>query len=264
MLVIFFYCSACTSIKKNINSGSIATKQNNSWKIVFEDHFNTDGRFDENKWEYCTRGKAAWARYLTSSPDYVYQSNGNLNLKMDNSAIVGDTIPYHAAGIQTKGKFSFLYGKIEVRAQFKAGKGSWPAIWMMPETSRYGNWPKSGEIDIMEHVNNEKYIHQTIHNASSTNQKGVSTSTHTSTYYENQYHVYSVVWETDAVHFYINDTLQYTYYRLEDADYESWPFDQPFYVILNQSGGLGWPGRVDDRVLPFEMKVDWVKIYQRN
>ena len=118
-----------------------------SWKLIFSDEFKTKSNFDAKKWSYATRGNAAWTRYLTSSPDYVYQKKGNLVVRMDNKVIAGDDVPYHSGGINTSGKFSFLYGKVEVRAKFKGGKGSWPAIWMMPEhPAAYGGWPASGEI----------------------------------------------------------------------------------------------------------------------
>jgi beta-glucanase (GH16 family) len=234
------------------------------WKLVFSDKFNSKGAFDERKWVYSSRGNPAWARYLTASPEYVYQKGGKLLLKMDKANISGDSTPYHSAGIQSSGKFSFLYGKVEVRAKFTKGKGSWPAIWMMPEGSGvYGGWPNSGEIDIMEHVNNESKIHQTIHNRAVTNAKGASTATHQSAYNVDDFNTYGIIWNADAIEFYVNGLLQYTYAKPQGATFKEWPFDKPFYLILNQAGGAGWPGALAERDLPFEMQVDWVKVYQQ-
>jgi beta-glucanase (GH16 family) len=233
------------------------------WKLIFSDKFRSRGSFDESKWQYSSRQSPAWARYLTASKDYVQQKSGKLVLRMDKAEIPGDSLPYHSGGIQTSTKFSMLYGKVEVRAKFSKGKGSWPAIWMMPELpAAYGNWPNSGEIDIMEHVNNEKHVHQTIHNAAVTNAAGASNATHQASYKEGEFNTYGIIWKPNVIEFYVNDVLQYTYAKPAGGSSREWPFDKPFYLILNQSGGAGWPGVLDEADLPFEMRVDWVKVYQ--
>lgn len=257
--------SAASSISSLQPPETTASRKNEpKWKLVFSDKFNSKGGFDERKWVYSSRGNPAWARYLTASSDYVYQKSGKLLLKMDKANLPGDSLPYHSAGIQSSGKFSLLYGKVEVRAKFKKGKGSWPAIWMMPEGSgAYGGWPNSGEIDIMEHVNNEPHVHQTIHNAAVTNAKGASTATHQATYNADEFNTYGIIWNADAIQFYVNGLLQYTYAKPAHASFKGWPFDKPFYLILNQAGGAGWPGALEEQDLPFEMQVDWVKVYQQ-
>lgn len=231
--------------------------------MIFQDEFNASGSFDTTKWSYCKRMHPAWAKYLTPSPDYAFLDGGNLVVRMDNKKFAGDNVPYHSGGIQTKGKFHFLYGKIEVRAKFSGGRGSWPAIWMMPEKDTYGGWPASGEIDIMEHVNNESIMHQTIHNAAVTNASGGSTATKSSPFKAGDYNVYGIEWAPDKIEFYVNDSLTYTYAKPLNSTFREWPFDQPFYIILNQSGGEGWPGPITDADLPFQMHVDWVRVYQK-
>ncbi|WP_162618619.1 family 16 glycosylhydrolase [Pedobacter yulinensis] len=234
------------------------------WRLVFSDEFRSAGKFNAGSWTYCERGSAAWTRYLTSSPDYVYQAGGNLVLRMDNAIIAGDAVPYHSGGIMTSSKFSIRYGKIEVRARFSKGKGSWPAIWMMPELpTAYGGWPNSGEIDIMEHVNNENVVHQTIHNSAVTNEKGASTATHQASYHADDYNTYGIVWNPGSIEFYVNGEHQYTYKKETAAGSKQWPFDRPFYIILNQAGAVGWPGPANNADLPFEMKVDWVRVYKQ-
>lgn len=251
----------------NTNSvGSKNTQINQSkkkWKLIFEDSFNNDGEFDKSKWSYSPRWHPAWAKFLTEGKDYVNQENGMLVLRMDNKVIKDDPIQYHSGGIQTAQKFSFKYGKVEVRAKFNHGKGSWPAIWMMPEQPHlYGDWPNSGEIDIMEHVNNELMVHQTVHTKSETNADGASRSTHQSPYKINDFNIYGIIWDSSKIEFYLNGELQYTYNKVDQGTSIQWPFDVPFYIILNQSGGAGWPGKIDDKDLPFEMKIDYVKVYQ--
>ena len=268
-LTLILACSALqikaqSAITSNPQQQSLSAKAQVKWKLEFSDKFNAKGAFDQSKWAYSSRGNAAWTRFLTASPDYAYQKGGKLLLKMDKANLPGDSVPYHSAGIQTAGKFSFLYGKVEVRAKFTKGKGSWPAIWMMPEGhGAYGGWPSSGEIDIMEHVNNEPLVHQTIHNSAMTNAKGASTATHQAGYNADDFNTYGIIWNADAIQFYVNDVLQYTYAKPAAATTREWPFDKPFYLILNQAGGAGWPGALDEQDLPFEMQVDWVKVYQQ-
>ena len=233
------------------------------WHLIFSDEFNTTGKFDPSKWKYSPRAHPAWAKYLTPSPKYVSQNGKGLLLKMDNAVINGDPAPYHSGGIQTATKFSFLYGKVEVRAKFNHGQGSWPAIWMMPETPvAYGDWPNSGEVDIMEHVNFENVIHHTIHCGTATDKEGGSTATKSAAYNTADYNIYGIVWEPTEIKFYVNNILQYTYAKKVNATPAQWPFDKPFYIILNQSGGAGWPGEIKNTDLPFQMKIDWIRVYQ--
>lgn len=260
--VVYSFLLSCSAAHSVVTSNP-KTAASQTWDLIFQDEFNTAGSFDSSKWEYCQRKPSAWSRYLTQSSDYAFQEGGNLVLKMDGKAIPVDSVPYHSGGVQTKGKFSFTYGKVEVRAKFTGGRGSWPAIWMMPADNSYGGWPRSGEIDIMEHVNNERMVHQTIHNASVTNSAGGSTATKSTAYDSSDYNLYGIVWMEDKIEFYVDNALQYTYNKPTGATKSEWPFDQPFYIILNQSGGAGWPGPITNADLPFTMHVDWVKVYQK-
>jgi beta-glucanase (GH16 family) len=234
-----------------------------NFQLIWSEEFNATGNFDANKWSFCPRGAPAWARYLTADAAYANLAGGNLKLRMDNAVIAGDAVPYHSGGVQSKGKFNLTYGKIEVRAKFNQGQGSWPAIWMMPDDPvAYGGWPNSGEIDIMEHVNFENVMHQTIHNGSVTNANGGSTATQSSPYNVNDFNIYSIVWTPVNIQFYVNNVLRYTYTKAANATSQQWPFDKPFYVILNQAGGAGWPGAITNSHLPFTMDVDYVRVYK--
>jgi beta-glucanase (GH16 family) len=267
-LIFIFNLILFISFQKEDTPDSVINSPNPNptpkvWNIIFEDNFNASGNFDNSKWSYCSRNNASWAKYLTSTPDYASLDGNNLVLKTDNKVISGDAVPYHSGGIETNGKFSFTYGKVEVRAKFSQGIGSWPAIWMMPATpSAYGGWPNSGEIDIMEHVNNESVIHQTIHNGAVTNSNGGSSVTKSSSYNAADFNTYGIIWSENKVEFYLNGNYIYAYNKPANATSAQWPFDKPFYLILNQSGGAGWPGPINDSNLPFQMQVDWVRVYQ--
>lgn len=243
---------------------SFAQKQVN-YKLIWSDEFRGKGIFDQNKWRYCERGKVAWNKYMTALPAYASLKKGKLLLRMDNADITNDSVAYHSGGIQSSGKFSFTYGKIEVRAKFTGGKGSWPAIWMMPEPNNaLGNgWPDGGEIDIMEHVNNDSVVYQTIHNSIVTDANGGSSASSPSPYNEKGYNLYSIEWESTSIRFYVNNHLRYTYHKKADGGFKQWPFDVPFYIILNQAGGAGWPGPINNENLPFSMQVDYVRVYKK-
>jgi len=258
--VLLSFCLLSCSKKKDPTLPPIQTPTPKVWTVIFEDNFNATGGFDNSKWSYSSRGTPAWAKYLTSTSDYVSLDGSNLILKMDNKIIAGDAVPYHSSGVETSGKFTFTYGKVEVRAKFTQGTGSWPAIWMMPASPTYGGWPNSGEIDIMEHVNNENVIHQTVHNGAVTNSNGVSSVTASSSYNINDFNTYGIIWEANKIEFYLNGLLKSTYNKPANATSAQWPYDKPFYLILNQSGGAGWPGPIADSNLPFQMQVDWVRI----
>jgi len=258
--VACFFLFSCSAFQKAAAPES--REKAGAWKLIFFDDFITNGSFDTGKWTYCSRQHPAWKKYITQGADYAHQSDDNLVLRMDDKVITSDDVPYHSGGVSTSGKFNFRYGKVEVRARFTSGKGSWPAIWMMPQDDTYGGWSRSGEIDIMEHVNNEDVVHQTIHNAAVTDASGGSTASRSATYNRDDYNLYGMIWTPDKIEFYVNNTLTYTYHKAANAPDREWPFDQPFYLILNQSGGAGWPGPIDRADLPFLLYVDWVKVYQ--
>lgn len=262
LIMMLVFVSAHAKAQNEMGSDINAPQKKVRWKQVFKDDFKKKGGFDEDKWSFCLPGNAAWAKYLTPSSDYAYQAGGKLILRMDDRSIDGNNDPYHSGGIKSHGKFGFKYGKIEVRAKFKHGQGSWPAIWMMPDSSVYGDWPNSGEIDIMEHLNRDSIVYQTLHSAGLTDSKGGSTASAKSPFKVNDFNVYSIEWTAQELRFYVNKTLGYTYKKPANATWKEWPFDQSFYIILNQSGGLGWPGPLTASDLPFLMEVDWVRVYK--
>lgn len=262
-LLVFasFALKSCGNINL-ISKSKDQVKDSSSFTLIWSDEFDKSGSFDSSKWSYAKRGHVAWNKFITQDEAYVYQKNGNLVLRMDNRKIPGDTMSYHSGGIQSSTKFNLKYGKVEVKAKFTQGKGSWPAIWMMPEPEyAKGTWPDCGEIDIMEHVNNEPVIHQTLHNAAHTAKSGVSTATKSSVYNVNDYNVYSMIWTPSKIQFYLNNDLKYTFTKQQESGNKQWPYDVPFYIILNQAGGAGWPGKLNEADLPFQMEVDYVRVY---
>ena len=134
--------------------------------LVWEEEFNYEGLPKEEDWGYDVGGEG-WGNaelqyYTEKNPDNAYVENGKLIITAWNEAYGKNE--YTSARLVTRGKKDFKYGRIEVKAKLPKGKGTWPAIWMMPTDSLYGDWPKSGEIDIMEHVGfDQDRIHGTVH-----------------------------------------------------------------------------------------------------
>ncbi|MCK7556615.1 glycoside hydrolase family 16 protein [Chitinophaga sedimenti] len=152
-----------------------------------------------------------------------------------------------------------------MKAKLPSGKGTWPAIWMLPTDWAYGDWPKSGEIDIMEHVGYD--------------QDNVHISTHTEAYYfrintqktatrriqnaSTEFHLYRVDWTPYAIRGYIDNQLLFQFTN-EGKGYTVWPFDKRFHLLLNIAVGGDWGGAqgVATDVWPAAMEVDYVRVYK--
>jgi len=234
------------------------------WTLVWEDNFEEDGAPDSAKWSFAGRGKPDWNCYCTDSPETFFVKDGLLHLKAGLNTNPSDSVKYQTGCIQTKDRFSFRYGKLEVRAKLSKGKGSWPAIWMMPQASVYGGWPDSGEIDVMEHLNFDPFVYQTLHShhIDRLGEKENPLYFATKEFTQDEFNVYGVEWYEDRLDFFVNGEKSFSYPKLEGTDDVQWPFDQEFYIILNQALGGAWVGEIHDKDLPVQMLVDWVKVYQ--
>ncbi len=190
------------------------------------------------------------------------------NLKLQNGNLIitatKDSTGYFSSRITTKNKVEFKYGTVEVRAKLPQGHGLWPAIWMLGHDIDKIGWPACGEIDIMEYVGKTPHeIHTTLHtNDSHGNSK--NTKVQTIKTIEEGFHMYKVNWTKDDIKFYIDNNLVYTFSPTV-KDKNTWPFDKPYYVILNLAigGNFGGP-EVDDSIFPQEFVIDYVKVFKDN
>lgn len=243
---------------------ALSQNKEDEWQLVWEDDFEVDGAPDPSNWSFAGRGTPDWKCYCTDSPETYFVEGGLLHLKASQHTDPADSVKYQTGCIQTKERFSFRYGKLEVRAKLSKGKGSWPAIWMMPEDSKYGGWPNSGEIDVMEHLNYDPFVYQTLHShhIDRLEEKDNPPYYATQAFDVDEFNVYGVEWFEDRLDFFVNGDMTFSYPKLEGADDKQWPFDQDFYIILNQALGGSWVGEIHDEDLPVQMLVDWVRVYQ--
>lgn len=241
--------------------------QTQGWKLVWQDEFNGTGLPDDTKWNF----EKGYVRndelqyYASKRTENAVQRDGKLVItaRNDNASLDGKIREITSASITTKE--SWLYGRVEVRAKIPSCLGSWPAIWMMPKGNKYGSWPKSGEIDIMEHVGYDpNKVHFNLHSEKYNHTKGTQrSSSYQYTGPHNDYHIYAIEWFADHIDWYFDNTKTFTVNN-DNAGWESWPFDQPFYLILNFAFGGSWGGLkgVDKTALPQEYLIDYVRIYQ--
>lgn len=232
--------------------------------LVFSDEFNKpDGTLSDSEvWTPCTRRpKVTWARFLSNSPKVAFIQDGNLVLRaIPNPDRSTDDVDMLTGGINSSQKFAFRYGRVECRALVNPFIGNFPAIWMMPKTALA--WPKGGEIDIFEQINTEQKAYSTVHSAWT---KSHPDETHSGNVNlpMNRYHVYALEWEKDVLTFFADGKKVYQYKKQNDSQ-EQWPFDKSdFYLILNQSVGDGTWAKMPDVMHTYEMRIDWIRVYQK-
>lgn len=237
---------------------------NPKWKKVWEDDFNGK-EIDSTKWSKIPKGGADWNKHMSSDTACYAQHDGKLYLKgIKNPDTLADSRPFLTGGLYTKGKFAYQYGKIEIHAKLECAEGAWPAMWMLAEQNKYGKYPNNGEIDIMEHLNQDAIIYQTTHSHYTLNLKQTDKPPHggRAKININNYNTFGLEWYPDKLIFTLNGQETFRYPRLTGVDPSQWPYDQPFYVMIDQQLGGSWVGKVNPDQLPVQMIVDWVKVYQ--
>lgn len=237
-------------------------------KLIFEDNFSLD-KLDLTKWSYDTGGHGfgnkEW-QYYTDREKNVFIDNNQLVLKAYKEQF--QNCFYTSGKIYTKNKFSFKYGRIEVKAKLPFGKGIWPAIWMMPEDNKDG-WPIGGEIDIMELIGDKtNKIYGTIHYGIPHIYSG-GTKILNEGSFSDDFNVFGVIWDEYSIRWSLNgevyhsETKWFAKNRQGKVIPYPAPFNQKFYLILNLAVGGKWPGYPDETtIFPQEFRIDYVRVYQ--
>jgi len=240
------------------------------WSLVWHDEFDGTGLPDSTKWSYDVGGKG-WGNhelqfYTDARRENARQEDGRLVIAARREPWQGSA--YTSARLVTKNKGDWSSGRFEIRARLPLGRGTWPAIWMLPTVWNLGNggWPDNGEIDIMEHVGYAPgVVHASTH--SQKNQwrnKNQRTATLPVPDAGTAFHTYTLEWDAGEMRIFVDDRHYFTS-RKDGGDWTSWPFERNFHLVLNLAVGGDWGGvkGVDESAFPQRMEVDYVRVYQR-
>jgi beta-glucanase (GH16 family) len=236
--------------------------------LEWQDVFDYEGLPNPNKWSYDV-GARRWGNGETQ----YYTKGANVTVSPGLMTLVGKIepyldSPYTSCRMTTYEKKHFQYGRIEVRAKVPANTGSWPAIWMLPVDfkEQKTSWPKCGEIDIMEHVTHLMDTHHVSLHTELYNH-GIKTQR---TYLEKrpgftkEFHTFGMDWTKDYIEFFLDGVAYKRFYRNEpgfDTSERGWPFDKPYYLIINIAIGGTWGGHVNESEYPCYFPIEFVKYY---
>lgn len=239
----------------------VAFAQKSDRKLVWEENF--DGMvLNEKDWNFeigngCPN--CGWGnneRQLYSKENHKL-ADGKLIITAKKD---GDN--YSSTRITTKGKKEFQYGYIEARAKLPTGHGIWPAFWMLGSNIDKVGWPKCGEIDILEYVGREPDMVFTSLHTQDSHGNTINTKKTKFEDIEEGFHIFAVDWNNEKMDFYVDGQLVYTF-QPDTKTEATWPFNQPFYILVNMAigGNFGGP-EVDDSIFPQQFIIDYIRVYE--
>lgn len=259
------------------------------WKLVWSEEFNTDGAYNHDVWEPETgfvrnhedqwyQGENAWQengclviearREQRENP--LFRQEGGSDWRTGRKLV-----EYTSASLTTRRSFSFLYGRLEVRAKIPTSSGAWPAIWLLGKGMP---WPSCGEIDVMEYYRIDDVPHILANAAwgndreynATWNSKRIPFShfTEKDPQWAEKFHVWRMDWTQEAIRIYLDDEL------LNDIPLSQTvngsigghtnPFMRPQYLLLNLAIGGDNGGTIDNGAMPMRYEIDYVRVYQRD
>ena len=269
ILILFITCQEPKSSEKQ---PVVNEWDKEGWALVWNDEF--DGpALNLEKWSYEIGGHG-WGnnelQYYSDDDSTAFIQDGKLVIRADlvpQGTGSADNLRYFSsARLRTSGKGDWRYGRIEVKAKLALGQGIWPAIWMLPTDWMYGGWPESGEIDIMEHVGYDPgRVHGSIHTGSYNHK--INTQRGGSKLLDkisSKFYVYAIEWYEDRIDFLIDDAKYFSFQNDGKNDFNTWPFNQRFHLLINIAVGGDWPGSPDETTqFPTEMEVEYVRVYEK-
>tara|TARA_B100000767_G_scaffold275523_1_gene312969 strand:+ start:476 stop:1612 length:1137 start_codon:yes stop_codon:yes gene_type:complete len=254
--------SELQDIINEVNNDGGEERTNNT--LVWSDEFNTDGAPDNSNWGYdIGKGQSGWGnnevQYYTEREKNITVEDGLLKITAIKEPYEGAS--YTSSRLKSQGKYSFTYGKVEVRAKLPASAGTWPAIWMLGVNFSAVGWPACGEIDIMEQKGWDKgRISSALHNPSSSGntinvaETEVSDST-------SEFHIYTMNWTEQSIDFSVDGEIFYTY-NPDNKTSQNWPYTAPQFIILNVAMGGSLGGNIPNGFSESRMEIDYVRVYR--
>jgi beta-glucanase (GH16 family) len=249
------------------NTGYDAPTSYSGYTLAWSDEFNAPSVNLAN-WSFQNgNGCPALCGWGNSELEYYTENNltlqnGMMVIEARKENVGGNS--YTSSKILSTGKKTFKFGRIDFRAKLPVGKGIWPAFWMMPESSVYGGWPKSGEIDIMEYLGHEpNKTYGTLHFGPGPGSTQIGKSHVLPTgRFSDEFHVFSLIWKQDQIQWLVDGNVIGTANKA-DFGTNTYPFNEQFYFIINLAVGGQWPGNPDaGTTFPQWMIVDYIRVYQ--
>ena len=267
---------SCCAARSNVTPPELpqSLTKPEGYALVWSDEFNMDGLPDPARWTYDThRNAQGWYNdelqyYANARPQNARIENGSLIIEARIDPGIKTLSDwggqkYSSARLMTKDRAAWDYGYVDVRAKLPCGVGLWPAIWMLPQNG--DKWPDDGEIDIMEYVGfQDDTFHATIHTKDYNHIKGTEVGEKLNMDGAcGEFQTHSLLWTPERITVAVNGT-PYFVYDNDGKGQGGWPFDDPFYLILNIAVGGSWGGQqgVSDAAFPAKMEVDYVRVYQ--
>ncbi|CAN5501038.1 hypothetical protein BH10BAC2_BH10BAC2_28610 [soil metagenome] len=248
------------------NTGYSTPNNYLGYALAWSDEF--DGNAVDNaNWTFESGNNNGWGNAelenYTNRTENAFVSKGNLIIEAREDNYQSSN--YTSARMITKGKQAFTFGRVDIRAKLPKGKGVWPALWMLGSNIDAVSWPACGEIDILELLGQEpNKIYGTLH-------WGANTAAHESKgsnyilgagSFDEQFHVYTMLWKEDNIKLYIDD-IEFLTVDKTDLTGSEYPFNKNFFFIFNIAVGGNWPGSPDaTTVFPQRMIVDYVRVFQ--
>ncbi len=245
------------------NEGHLSASSYPGKTLVWSDEFDGES-IDLSHWTY-DLGASGWGNQelqnYTSDSENSYVNDGNLFIVARENGIHFTSARMKSIGLQ-----EFQYGRIDVRAILPKGQGIWPAIWMLGANYPTVGWPACGEIDIMELIGSSpNTVHGTIHYGTDWTQHnytGSGTSIPWTETFSDEFHVFSIDWDENGITWLLDDQPFYTIDNAVTGS-QPYPFDNPFFFIMNIAVGGQWPGYPDATTeFPQFMAVDYVRVFQ--
>ena len=237
------------------------------YQLVWQDIFGKDGKPDQTIWNLEVGGHG----FGNDERQYYTDRQKNAFIKDHILHIVSykekfEQRGYTSAKLTTLNKKHIQYGRVEVLAKVPQGAGTWPAIWLLGIDMKDVGWPLCGEIDLMEHVgHNQDVIHFSLHSKNRYHHiKNQPTKVITVPNVSQTFHEYAFDWDEKGITFYLDGAIQASFSKKTGSTVEEWPFDHPFYLILNTAIGGTWGGTIDDSIFPTSFEFKYVKVYERS
>ena len=246
------------------NTGYTSPSSYSGYNLVWEEEFDGSS-LDLSVWNYET-GASGWgnneSQYYRSGNKNAELDQGYLRITAKEETHLG--APYTSARLTTQGKESFQYGRIDIRAKVPHGQGVWPALWMLGDNFSSAGWPTCGEIDIMELIGGDGYNDRTVYgtahwsNNGSHAEYGGNRSLPLGEKFNDEFHVFSIVWNSSSIKWYVDNSL---YHTMNTASLSA--FQNKFFFILNIAVEGNWPGPVGPSTqFPQYMLVDYIRVFQ--